>query len=83
VTTRGQVCYEAYWDQAGGKSLVTGDPLPLWGDQSPEIQAAWEAGAGAVERRFAEQFRDVFELAWNMVKPIVISAARSVQGIGS
>ena len=40
--------YEAYCAAAGGKSLVTGDPLPLW-DMLPEkIQHAWLMSAAWV-----------------------------------
>lgn len=78
---RGQVNYEGYWDDCDGKSLVNGDPLPLWGDQDPRIQQAWEAGAARVEARFAEQFRSVFEAVWTTARPLVISAATVIRSI--
>lgn len=81
MSSAGQVNYEGYWDDCGGKSPVSGDPLPLWDDQDPRIQQAWEAGAKQVELRFAQQFRDVFEALWNVARPIVISAAAAVSGI--
>jgi hypothetical protein len=48
IKTRAQVAYEAYFENAGGKSLATGQPLPPWEKLSPEIRAAWEAAATAV-----------------------------------
>lgn len=47
----GQVAYEAYYDFCDGKSLVSGDELPAWADQSPEIQSAWRQAAEAVIER--------------------------------
>lgn len=46
----GQVAYEAYTDFSGGKSLVTGEALPTWDDQTPERQEAWDVAAHAVAR---------------------------------
>lgn len=46
--SKAQIAYEAYSENAGGKSLATGQPLPPWEKLSPEIQAAWEAAATAV-----------------------------------
>lgn len=46
--TLGQVNYEGYYEASGGKSLVSGQPLPLWDKQDPKIQSAWEAAAQAV-----------------------------------
>lgn len=44
----GQRGYEAYSKAAGGRSLVSGDPLPGW-DALPEaIQQAWVAAAAAI-----------------------------------
>ena len=44
----GQIAYEAYCKQTGGRSAVTGAPLPTWDQQSDAIKAAWEAAAQAV-----------------------------------
>jgi hypothetical protein len=44
----GKVAYDAYFKQCGGKSLISGAPLPAWEAQSPEIQGAWKAAAEAV-----------------------------------
>jgi len=50
----GQIAYESYCLATGGKSLVTGEQLPSWEDQSPEIQSAWHAaGAAAGEAYLA------------------------------
>jgi hypothetical protein len=45
----GQVAYEAYYERAGGLSLVSGYPLPVWDAQHDEIKEAWEAAAQAVK----------------------------------
>jgi hypothetical protein len=44
----GQIAYEAYRADAGGKSLATGAPIPEWDGLKSEIQHAWEAAAKAV-----------------------------------
>lgn len=48
MTTAGQIAYDAYKGSTGGRSAVSGDPLPEWSDQRPEIRAAWEAAGSAV-----------------------------------
>jgi hypothetical protein len=49
----GEILYNAYRDEAGGRSIVTGDFLPDWSALDPRIQAgwvaAWRAGRKAVE----------------------------------
>jgi hypothetical protein len=50
VIDLGQVAYEAYCAATGGRSAVTGEPLPTWEDQAPTICAAWERAAEAVRR---------------------------------
>lgn len=45
----GAVAYEAYCKAVGGVSKFTGDTLPAFEDQDPEIVAAWEAAAAAVQ----------------------------------
>ena len=44
----GDLAYNAYCDAAGNRSLVSGDPLPLWDDLPWEIRQAWDAAAEAV-----------------------------------
>lgn len=44
----GQVAYDAYFDFADGKSLVTGDLLPSWNELPTEIREAWRSAAQAV-----------------------------------
>ena len=46
--TYGQIAYEAYCADSGGKSLVSGAPLPTWEETKPEIRGAWHAAANAV-----------------------------------
>ena len=43
----GQIAYEAYVKNCGGKS-VRGDDLPSWADQAEAIRAHWVAAAQAV-----------------------------------
>ena len=43
----GQIAYEGYFDSCGGKSLISGAPLPPWDAQSSEIKIAW--GRAALE----------------------------------
>lgn len=44
----GKVAYEAYSDCAGGRSLVSGEPLPMWAQMSTQMREAWHAAADAV-----------------------------------
>lgn len=44
----GKLAYEAYYNRAGGKSLVSGNPLPTWDQQAEPIQDAWHAAAVAM-----------------------------------
>jgi hypothetical protein len=46
--TYGQIAYEAYFESCGGKSLISGAPLPEWPAQSDAIKKAWEAAGDAV-----------------------------------
>jgi len=48
IVTKGQIAYEAYSKQAGGKSLATGWPLPSWFQLNVAVKDAWEAAAKAV-----------------------------------
>ena len=45
----GQAAYNGYLSACGGKSLISGAPLPTWEQQLPEIQVAWRAAAAAVD----------------------------------
>lgn len=40
--------YNAYCNSTGGRSLVTGAPLPAFDELSDEIKLAWTASACAV-----------------------------------
>ena len=51
VKSWGQIAYEAYRNYTGGKSLVSGSPLPEWWDLAPEIKMAWEHVGQAVEKK--------------------------------
>lgn len=44
----GMIAYGAYAEKSGGRSLVTGDPLPGWLQMPMVIQDAWTAAAAAV-----------------------------------
>lgn len=48
----GRVAYEAYCKASGGKSLVSGAPLPAWDALCQEIRDAWDAAADAVIDRY-------------------------------
>lgn len=43
----GQVAYEAYGDSRGWR-VFSGDQMPSWDEQVPELREAWEAAAQAV-----------------------------------
>lgn len=43
-----KIAYDAYCEQTGGVSLVSGDRLPEFWSLRPEIQDAWWAAAEAV-----------------------------------
>lgn len=45
----GQVAYDAYCEETGGKSTVTGGTLPSWDNLATTVQDAWNAAGGAVE----------------------------------
>jgi len=46
--TLGQIGYEAYRGFTGGKSLVSGQPIPEFEKLSTPIQEAWEKAGQAV-----------------------------------
>lgn len=47
IDLRGQAAYEAYCAAVGGRSAVSGDLLPTWDGQRPDIREAWRAAADA------------------------------------
>jgi len=51
----GQAAYEAYCTQTGGRSLATGDDLPLWDVLESKYKDAWVAAARAVEALVGER----------------------------
>ena len=44
-----KAAYEAYCGYTGGKSLVTGDPLPDWIYLPSEIKNAWHTAVKAAK----------------------------------
>lgn len=44
----GMAAYDGYRTYSNGVSLISGDPIPEWDDQTPEIRAAWRAAADNV-----------------------------------
>jgi hypothetical protein len=54
----GQVAYEAYSANTGGKSLATGDNLPAWGDLGDAYKTAWIAAAREVVANATEPVED-------------------------
>jgi hypothetical protein len=48
-TEAGEAAYRGYLHSCGGRSLISGAPLPTWEQQSHEIQNAWRAAAAAVD----------------------------------
>ena len=52
--TYGEIAYNAYRKASGGKSLVSGAPIPLWRYLPDDIRAAWNAAGEAVAARTIE-----------------------------
>lgn len=52
MKTPGQIAYEAYYKESDGKSLISGEPLPLWDALRGNIRDAWNAAALAVLVRY-------------------------------
>lgn len=44
----GKIAYDRYREKAGGRSLVSDDPLPFWDDLGQPVRDAWDAAALAV-----------------------------------
>lgn len=51
----GKIAYEAYFAKSGGKSLISGAPLPTWDAQSDAIKEAWQAAGEAVVKAAIEK----------------------------
>ena len=49
----GKIAYEAYCENTGWKSLVSGATLPPWSELNLSIQVAWGAAASAVAKAVA------------------------------
>lgn len=49
--------YAAYCSAAGGRSLITGQPLPKWDDLKPEVQSAWTCASEKVAQLVRDQER--------------------------
>lgn len=47
VDLRGRAAYEAYCACFGNRSAVSGEELPSWDEQRPDIREAWRAAADA------------------------------------
>lgn len=55
----GRAAYEGYRSSSGGKSLISGDPLPPFERLKPVVQLAWVVGAeAAVETAQAREARE-------------------------
>ena len=48
-TDYAKIAYDAYCEDAEGKSLVTGDDLPEWKDLTVAVKGAWVSAAMAVK----------------------------------
>lgn len=55
MKTFGQIAYEGYCAASGGKSLISGAPLPAWDALSTAIQCAWDAAGIAVLNHLEQQ----------------------------
>lgn len=44
----GKIAYDAYCEETGGVSLISGDKLPKFEDLKQSIKDAWAAAASAV-----------------------------------
>lgn len=72
-----RAAYEGYIKQSGGKSLVTGDPLPPFDQLKPEIQEAWASAAGAIEGEIANHNR------YEQARQVAIIAAAMKRALGN
>lgn len=65
----GHVAYEAYRTDAGGKSLVSGHPIPAWAELAERIRSSWNVAAAAVEARVGDGplFADVRRLERGLI----------------
>ena len=60
--TDGQIAYEAYVEDCGGRS-IHGEQLPSWAGQAPETRPHWEAAANAVRRIYTGEGPRSFDLS--------------------
>jgi len=58
--TLGQVAYEAYRNKSGGKSVISGSPLPEWNSQSDAVKECWQA-AGEAANSHEVEARDEYD----------------------
>lgn len=54
MKTKGEIAYDAYCEKRNWRSF-NGDPLPHFKQQSPDLQAAWEAAGAAVAEAIRNQ----------------------------
>jgi hypothetical protein len=70
------ILYGAYCAHTGWKSLVSGQPLPLWGDVRNEIKDAWRASADAArEYLIGEPSEEVMDAPQQWTKVLMLAAA--------
>jgi hypothetical protein len=50
-----KIAYDAYSEQTGGVSLISGDKLPEFDALKTSIQTAWMVAAAAVAREVREE----------------------------
>lgn len=48
ITEPGRIAYDAYCATTGRRSAVTGESLPTYDEQRPEIREAWDVAGQAV-----------------------------------
>ena len=93
--SHGRAAYEAYRAASGGRSLVSGDPLPGWDDLRPDIRKAWDAAAIAAVDHVAakvwpgltgerdqlrDQLAEIREQLENLAAGMLMSAAATSPG---
>lgn len=55
MKTLGQIAYEGYCEASEGKSLISGQPLPVWDSQGEEIKNAWQHVGACVSEYLASE----------------------------
>lgn len=53
----GRIAYAGYYAACGGKSLVSGQPIPDWDGQSAEIRRAWQSAGEFVAGELHDAIR--------------------------